>query len=246
MAEHRYNPLLKDWTIVASHRQNRPHLPKDYCPFCPGSGKVPDDYAVYRYDNDFPALSPEPPQPDEVATDLYRVREAYGKCEVILYSPDHHATLPRLSVDHIKRLVDLWAERFAELEKDPKHEYVLIFENRGEEVGVTMPHPHGQIYAYPYVPLKLRAELEACEEHHERTGHCLICDINENERRFAKRVIMENDLFLCFLPFFTDYPYGVFITSKTHKTAITDFTEDESKKPRRDPQSDDGRDGRAV
>lgn len=229
MAELRYNPLLRDWTMVASSRQNRPHMPKDFCPFCPGSGKVPDHYEVHQYDNDFPALSPQPPTPDDIATDLYRVEPAYGKCEVILYSPEHTITLPELPVSHIEKLVHLWTERYEHLSQDPKNKYVFIFENRGEEVGVTMPHPHGQIYAYPYIPMKLRIELESCQQHFEEHGRCLICDMNENERDFQQRVIMENEHFMCYLPFFTDYPYGVFIVSKSHKSALPDFNEQERK-----------------
>lgn len=229
MAELRYNPLLGDWTMVASNRQHRPTMPKDYCPFCPGSGKVPDNYDVYKYDNDFPALQPEPPEPDPVGSNLYQTGKAHGKCEVILYSPNHTATLPELSVEHIEKLVDLWTERFLALSEDPDNKYVMIFENRGEECGVTMPHPHGQIYAYPWVPLKIRTELENCRNHHQQTGNCLICDMNQVEKDFQKRVIYENEHFLAYIPFFTDYPYGLFIVSKNHKTALSDFTPEEKR-----------------
>ena len=82
--------------MIASHRQNRPQMPKDFCPFCPGSGKVPDDFTVLEYDNDFPALSQNPPEPDHVANEFFKVRDAYGKCEVILYSKEHTVTLPEL------------------------------------------------------------------------------------------------------------------------------------------------------
>ncbi|MDF2657680.1 MAG: galactose-phosphate uridylyltransferase [Paenibacillus sp.] len=227
MAELRYNPLLRDWIMVASNRQNRPHMPKGFCPFCPGSGKVPDEYDVHMYENDFPALSPNPPEPDPVATSLYKAEKSYGKCEVVLYSPDHTKTLPELSVPHIGKLIDLWTERFTELSKDPRHQYVMIFENRGEECGVTMPHPHGQIYAYSHMPLKLKTELASCKLHHEENGTCLFCDMNREEAAFRQRVIIENDHFLCYLPYFTDYPYGVFIVSKRHMTALPDFTPEE-------------------
>ena len=120
MAELRFNPLTQDWVMIASHRQNRPQMPKGWCPFCPGSGKVPDHFSVYKYDNDFPALSQNPPMPDDVATNLFKTRESYGKCEVILYSPEHTVTLPELPVPHIRELVDLWTERYAELSKDEK------------------------------------------------------------------------------------------------------------------------------
>ncbi len=227
MTELRYNPLLKDWTMVASNRQARPQMPADYCPFCPGSGKVPDHYDVFAYDNDFPALSPFPPEPDIQGTALYPVQPAYGKCEVILYSSDHHASLPKLSVMHIRKLINLWEERFVALSRDLHHKYVLLFENRGEEVGVTMPHPHGQIYAYPYIPQKIRIELDASKEHHEHTGRCLICDINQEEIDFANRVIDQTAHFIAYIPFFTDYPFGVMISSKNHRPGITDFTDEE-------------------
>ena len=127
MAELRYHPLIKDWVMIASHRQGRPQMPKDWCPFCPGSGKVPDSFEVYEYDNDFPALSQNPPKPDDVANDFFRVSENYGKCEVILYSPEHTGKLCNLPLWHVRRLVDLWTDRFAELAADPKHKYVFIF-----------------------------------------------------------------------------------------------------------------------
>lgn len=225
MAELRFNPLLRDWTMVSAKRQHRPNLPKTDCPFCPGSGKVPDDYDVYLYHNDFPVLMPDPPEPDPVAGGLYETRKAIGKCEVVLYSPDHHATIPDLSRTHMKKLVDLWTDSYAKLAEDPHHEYVMIFENRGEEVGVTMPHPHGQIYAYPFVPLKVKTELDSCKGYYEEKGKNMFDDMIAEEKRFGERVILESDHFLAFIPFFTDYPYGVFIVSKTNQTAITEFTD---------------------
>lgn len=222
--ELRYNPLLDDWTLVAAGRQHRPNLPKTDCPFCPGSGKVPDHYEVHKYDNDFPALMPEPPEPDPVGSDLYRTKKSYGKCEVILYSPHHTRTLSELSVGHIEKLVDLWTERFIDLSRNPRHQYVMIFENRGEECGVTMHHPHGQIYAYSEMPLKIRVELENSKKYFEKMGRNLFDAMIEEEKRFGKRVIAENEHFISFLPFFTDFPYGMFIVAKMPKTALSDFT----------------------
>ncbi|WP_026677352.1 galactose-1-phosphate uridylyltransferase [Fictibacillus gelatini] len=227
MAELRYNPLLDDWTMVSANRQNRPHMPKNDCPFCPGSGKVPDTYDVYLYHNDFPVLSASPPEPDHVGGGLYKTRAAIGKCEVVLYSPDHQATIPDLSKSHMRKLVDLWTETFIELDQHPDHQYVMVFENRGEEVGVTMPHPHGQIYAYPFIPLKVRTELDNCRKYYEQSGRNLFDDMIAEEQRFKKRVILENEHFIAFIPFFTDYPYGVFIVSKENKLAFSDFTEEE-------------------
>jgi UDPglucose--hexose-1-phosphate uridylyltransferase len=174
-----------------------------------------------KYDNDFPALSANPPVPDPVGNDFFITALAYGRCEVILYSPKHTATLPELTVDHITKLVDLWTERFAALSADEKIKYVFIFENRGEVVGVTMPHPHGQIYGYPFIPKKILLELDAFREHSRNNGECLMCRFLKEEIKFGKRVIFENDDFITVLPFFVEYPYGVYIVSKAHKQNLT-------------------------
>jgi len=174
-----------------------------------------------NYDNDFPALSANPPVPDPVGNDFFITALAYGRCEVILYSPKHTATLPELTVDHITKLVDLWTERFAALSADEKIKYVFIFENRGEVVGVTMPHPHGQIYGYPFIPKKILLELDAFREHSRNNGECLMCRFLKEEIKFGKRVIFENDDFITVLPFFVEYPYGVYIVSKAHKQNLT-------------------------
>ncbi len=229
MSELRWNPLLKTWTMVASHRQDRPQMPQDMCPFCPGSGKVPENYDVLKYDNDFPVLSQTPPHPDTVGSDLYKTEESYGKCEVILYSPEHKKSLYQLPVEHINKLIDLWVERIEELSKDKKIQMIFPFENRGEEVGVTMPHPHGQIYGYSYIPQKLQIELENSKDYYSKKGKCLICQMNEDEISFKQRIIFENDSFIAYLPFFTDYPFGVFIISKNHKSLMTDFNDNEKK-----------------
>lgn len=229
MSELRWNPLLKTWTMVASNRQGRPNMPKDWCPFCPGSGKVPDSYEVHVYDNDFPALTQTPDKPDLSSSGLYEVSENYGRCEVLLYSPEHNKTLPELGVDHIFKLVQLWSERFEEISKDKNIKYIFEFENRGAEVGVTMPHPHGQLYGYSFVPLKIKVELDSAKEYRKETGRCMICDMNKEEEKFGKRIICENDSFIAYLPFFTDYPYGVFIVSKNHKGNFTQFNDSEKK-----------------
>jgi UDPglucose--hexose-1-phosphate uridylyltransferase len=229
MAELRWNPMLQTWTMVASNRQDRPQLPKDWCPFCPGSGRVPKEYDVHSYDNDFPALTTTPEEPEVPESDLYKVAPNYGKCEVVLYSSDHHSTLPSLSVDHIYKLLCLLAERYEVLAQDPKVKYIFQFENRGEEVGVTMPHPHGQIYAYPFLPQKIQVELDSCRTHYKAQGSCLLCDMNKEESRIDQRMIGENENFMAYIPFFTDYPYGVFIVSKHHKGNITEFNEVEKR-----------------
>lgn len=215
--------------MVASSRQKRPNMPKTDCPFCPGSGKVPEDYEVHIYHNDFPVLSENPPEPDEVGGSLYKTRKSKGRCEVILYSPDHHATIPDLTRKHMHKLVNVWEKTYQALEQDPEHAYVMIFENRGEEVGVTMPHPHGQVYAYPFIPLKVKTELASCEEYFEEHQENMFDAMIAEEKRFGERVLLENDSFIAFIPFFTDYPFGAHIVAKRNKTAITEFTTEEKR-----------------
>lgn len=229
MAELRWNPLLRTWTMVAGNRQARPNLRSDGCPFCPGSGNVPSGYDVLEYDNDFPALTTHPDEPDAVGSELSPVAPNYGKCEVILYSPQHDASLHDLSVAHLTRLVELWTERQRVLSDDPRIKYIFPFENRGEEVGVTMRHPHGQLYAYPFVPLKIRTELDSARAWHDEHGSCLFCDLTRNELSDGRRIILSNESFVAYVPSFTDYPYGVFVTSRAHKGSFLEFTPSEQK-----------------
>ena len=132
MSELRWNPLLGTYTMIAANRQNRPHMPEGWCPFCPSGGKVPEGYEVLQYDNDFPVLSLQPDAVENKTAqpankDLYHVAEAYGKCEVILYSPQHRARLYDLSVAHITALVDLWAQRFCPIAQKPESEICFRF-----------------------------------------------------------------------------------------------------------------------
>lgn len=228
MAELRYNPLTRDWTMVASHRQNRPQMPKDWCPFCPGSGKVPDEgFSVLRYPNDFPALSQNPPEPDDVATSLFQVRPAYGRCEVILYSDQHRAFLKDLSDEHAHELAHLWQECFLDFRKDEKIKYVFLFENRGDVVGVTMPHPHGQAYGYSFVPKRLKEEVASAREYREEQGKCLFCALMQEEIKDGRRIIFENEHFIVYLPFFEPVTYGVQVTAKRHVADLSGMTEEE-------------------
>lgn len=228
MAELRYHPLIDDWVIIASHRQARPAMPKDWCPFCPGSGRVPDEgYTVLRYPNDFPALSQTPPPEDDVATSFFKTRPAYGRCEVILYSPEHEKTVSELSDENMEALARVWRETFVDFKKDKQIKYVMIFENRGEAVGVTMPHPHGQVYGYSVLPKKLELELKSASEHFKQNYTCLYCRLLDAEKRAEKRVIFENEHFAVVLPFFTEYPYGVYVFSKRHVPSIDEMTDEE-------------------
>ena len=198
-------------------------MPEDWCPFCPGSGRVPDNYDCYIYPNDFPAFSIPPPQPAIQGDDFYRVARSHGKCDVVLYSPDHHTSLPQLSLDHIVKLVQIWRKRFTELKATAGILYVLIFENKGAVIGVTMPHPHGQIYAFPFIPPRLQREIAAARAHQRAKRRCLFCDILKKERRDGRRIVAENEAFTAFVPFYARWPFEVHIFSRRHLGTLEDF-----------------------
>ena len=223
MTELRWNPTVREWVSTASHRQDRPQMPEGWCPFCPSSGRVPADYDVYIYPNDFPAFSIPPPQPSLAGDNFYRVRPSHGKCDVVLYHPDHHASLPQLSLDHLVKLVRLWRRRFSEFKATPGIRYVLIFENKGAVIGVTMPHPHGQIYAFPLIPPRLEKELAAARAHKSRHRRCLFCDILKKERLEARRLVAENRTFTAFIPFYARWPYEVHVYARRHLGALDEF-----------------------
>jgi UDPglucose--hexose-1-phosphate uridylyltransferase len=229
MYELRWNPVLKWWVMVSSERQNRPLTPHDYCPFCLGSGKIPDNYEVLSYENDWPILSPDPPEVNFVDSSIFKNAQSYGKCEVILYSPKHDSSLGELSLDNIEKLINLWVDKYIEFGNKEFIDYVFIFENKGEEVGVTIIHPHGQIYGFPFIPKKIEVELSSCKEYYEINKKNLYIEILREELRMGERIVDENDSFVTFVPYFADYPYQVFIIPRKHRLSIDEFSEKERK-----------------
>jgi UDPglucose--hexose-1-phosphate uridylyltransferase len=187
------------------------------------------DYDIAVFENRFPSLRSIPDEPAVVSSDLYPVRPAQGVCEVVLYSPNHTSSLARESVEQIYKLVRVWTHRFQELGALEFVKFLFIFENKGEAIGVTLHHPHGQIYGYPFIPPRLSTELERCAEHHEQTGRCLLCDILVEERRVAKRIVAENGSFVAFIPFFARWPYETHVYSRRHFQALTDMTRGEQR-----------------
>jgi UDPglucose--hexose-1-phosphate uridylyltransferase len=183
MSELRFHPFLDQWVITATHRQDRTfHPPADYCPLCPTKpGGFPTEvpfssYDVVVFENKFPSLSMLPPKPAVDGDDLMPVRPSVGVCEVVCYSDDHDATFATLPPLQVRKLVRVWKERYEQLAEVPEIEYVFIFENKGKEIGVTLSHPHGQIYAYPYIPPVLRIEIESERRHWERARRPLMED----------------------------------------------------------------------
>lgn len=231
MSELRYNPLLGEWLATATHRQDRTFLPPaDFCPLCPTKpGKFPTevpepDYDIVSFENRFPSLKRDPEAPAIEPDGIYKVEPSLGVCEVVLYSPDHNTSLAAEPVERIHKLVRVWRDRFEELERHDFVKYVFIFENKGEAVGVTLHHPHGQIYAYPFVPPVVARELAQTEKYFHETQRCLLCDVVTKELEFEKRIVASNDSFAAYIPFFARYPYEVHVTTRGHRQSFSDFS----------------------
>lgn len=230
MSELRWHPLMGEWVGTATHRQDRTFLPPpDFCPLCPTQPggfptEIPEQsYDIVVFENRFPSLSPDPPEPAVEGDELYAVAPSLGECEVVVYTPNHSSTLAREPVEQIYKLVQVWTDRFRELSALDFVKYVFIFENKGEAIGVTLHHPHGQIYAYPFIPPRVQRELDLSKKYFFDNGKCLVCTILEKEIGFGKRMIAENESFSAYIPFFARYPYELHIASKRHVPDMSGF-----------------------
>ena len=222
--------MLGAWVVIATQRQDRTFFPPaESCPLCPTRKggpltEIPEpDHDIVAFENRFPSLEANPPAPEIEGTALFPVRPALGVCEVVVYSPEHTLTLAGASVQRIEHLIRVWTDRFIALGSLDFVKYVFIFENKGAAIGVTLTHPHGQIYAYPFIPPVIVREIEESGRYRRRTGQCLMCDIVSEELRFRSRIVSENGSFAAYVPFFARWPYEVHLSSKRHLQALTDL-----------------------
>lgn len=234
MSELRWHPILEEWVITATHRQNRTFFPPpDYNPLAPTKpGGFPTeipapDFDIVVFENKFPSLQEEPPAPAVGPLPLAPIAPAQGLCEVVVYTPDADATLASLPTRRIENLIHVWTDRYRELGAKPFVQYVFIFENKGREIGVTLAHPHGQIYAYPFIPPRIATELSACKRHQETHGTNLLEAVRDQEIADGRRIVLENDRFVAFIPFFARYPYETYVLPKTPRRSLADFSDDE-------------------
>ncbi|MGQ9684067.1 MAG: galactose-1-phosphate uridylyltransferase [Anaerolineae bacterium] len=234
MSEMRWDPLLEEWVVTASQRQERTFFPPpDYCPLCPTRPggfptEIPEaDFQIVVFENKFPAFRRNAPPPEVASVDVLEAMPAEGECEVVVYTPKHEGTLTEQPVEAIDRLIWVWTDRTRELGARPEVQYVLVFENKGEEIGVTLNHPHGQIYGFPFIPPVPARELASHARHMERTGRCLMCDILAIEHSQAQRITVENDDFTALVPYYARYPYEVHVISRRHLQSLLDLTRQE-------------------
>jgi UDPglucose--hexose-1-phosphate uridylyltransferase len=206
--ELRFDALSGEWVLIAANRQDRPNLPATGCPFCVGGLEAPEPYEVRAFPNRWPPLVPGPPI-DLMASG--ERAEPRGAAEVVLFSPDHDASLATMSVDAVTRVVELWSERTAALLARPEIEYVLVFENRGAAIGSTIHHPHGQIYGYPFVPPTPAREMAAVAP-----GTCSVCAEIASETAAAARVVYDDGEWVAWVPYASAYSYGLRFAPRTH------------------------------
>jgi UDPglucose--hexose-1-phosphate uridylyltransferase len=238
--EERWHPLREEWVIVAAHRQDRPwhgetvapsgsELPAyvSDCYLCPGNTRVsgqrnPAYTGTLAFDNDHPCVGPDAPAELIAPTGLYRNQPARGIARVVCYSPLHNLTLAELEVREIENLLSVWQQEYVNLGSCAEISHVLIFENKGEAVGVSNPHPHCQIYATNFIFKTIETEARVSARHFAETGRVLFQDILQAEKEDGRRIICENESAIAFLPYFARYAYEVFVAPKqTHASLAT-------------------------
>ena len=213
----RYDALLGEWVAIASHRQTRTFLPPaDECPLDasrPGRPtEIPEaEYQVVVFENRFPSLATGVERdvpPTAPGAPFAELRPGYGRCEVVCFTDDHDRVFADLGHDRARLVVDVWADRTQSLGSLDGIEYVFPFENHGEEIGVTLSHPHGQVYAYPYLPPRIEKIKNSVRRHREATGGDLFAEVVESERS-GPRVVTANEHWTAFVPAATRWPYEV-------------------------------------
>lgn len=243
--EQRWHPLREEWVIIAAHRQNRPwsgemldtaakEKPKyvEDCYLCPGNERVGghrnDDYdGVFVFDNDLPSVGVNAPTQLVEPVGIYKNRPANGLARVICYSPDHSLSLAEMNLPAIENVIAAWQREYTDLGSRDAVNHVMIFENKGEAVGVSNPHPHGQIYATNFVFKTIETEAKAAQNHLKATGRVLFSDIIDAEMRDGRRVIFENERAIAFLPYFARYAYEVYVAPKRSCASVADMTASE-------------------
>ncbi len=215
-SEVRYDVLADEWVAVTAHRQGRTHLPPaDQCPLCPTRPdhltEIPEpDYDVVVFENRFPSFATDVPDvAGQVDDPLFARRPARGRCEVVCFTSDHTGSFAALSVEHARLVVDAWAHRTQALSQLDVVQQVFCFENRGQEIGVTLHHPHGQIYAYPFVPPTSERMLAAARRHRDETGENLFAEVLAAELRAGTRVVWQSEHWAAFVPAAARWPVEV-------------------------------------
>ncbi|MDJ1136579.1 galactose-1-phosphate uridylyltransferase [Streptomyces iconiensis] len=224
-SEIRYDPLLAEWVGITAHRNARTyHPPADECPLCPSRegrmSEIPEpDYDVAVFENRFPSFRGGPDKATSEtavnANELFTHRHGAGRCEVVSFTSDHNASFADLSEEQARLVLDVWTDRTSELSQAPGVEQVYCFENRGEEIGVTLSHPHGQIYAYPFTTPRTARMLRSVAAYGEGPGgDNLFDDLVAAEIADGERIVLDGEHWTAFVPYAAHWPYEVHLYPK--------------------------------
>jgi UDPglucose--hexose-1-phosphate uridylyltransferase len=241
----RFSPLTNEWVLVSPHRTQRPWqgaietLPADErpqydpaCYLCPGNSRAggvrnPQYESTFVFENDFAALQEDVP-PGNLNVDgkgLLVAEGEPGTCRVMCFSPRHDLTLSSMDLQEIERVIRVWIDQFVELSGQFRH--VQIFENRGEIMGASNPHPHCQIWATRSIPQQPARELNSQEQYSRTHGTCLLCDYIGIEERERERIVWDNEGFVTFVPFWAVWPFEVLLCGRRHFGALPEMTDSE-------------------
>ena len=236
IGELRLDPLVNEWIAISAHRQNRVFLPpKELCPLCPTTSaelltEIPEsEFEVVVFDNKSPSL--RPPLGDNALPDYAGpetdMAKAIGKCEVIVFNSDHGQSFAELSPLQVRTLLEAWRDRTAELSKETFIRHIAPFENRGEEIGVTLHHPHGQIYAYSYLPPRVEKMLSAAERYQKEFGKNLFDETLKRELIEKSRIVTQNEHWVAYVPYAARYPFEIHVAPLAHVADLTELSNEQ-------------------
>jgi UDPglucose--hexose-1-phosphate uridylyltransferase len=217
--QQRYDALSGTWIAISPARNTRPNSTLDgrsqadaACPLCPGGPEVPFSYEAAVFENRWPSFVADPPPVDADP----RLARSRGRCEVVLYTSDHVGSLATLDAAALARVVAIWRDRSVSLWADPAHAFVMVFENRGEAVGATISHPHGQIYAFDRLPPFVATRAAVLARHRAAGGACLTCQVVADDLAAPERSVTTGEYFMVAVPFAARWPFEVRIRARRH------------------------------
>ncbi|MFJ8185799.1 galactose-1-phosphate uridylyltransferase [Streptomyces sp. NPDC096105] len=229
-AELRWDPTTEEWVVMAAHRKARSAHTTAACPLCPSSDGAPTeipagDYDVAVFENRYSALRGAGGDQPPASTSL--TLPAGGRCEVMVFGSEHDTSLARLPEQRVRTVIDAWADRTTALNALPDVEQVVCFENHGSEIGATLTHPHGQIYAYPFVPSRFERMQRASRHAHARGAGCVFCSVLTTELSAGHRIVARSPHWTAFVPHAARWPYEVHLYANRHVPDLAALTREE-------------------